>query len=91
MTNLKNLLKEMDQIFNASGNQEVSASLFECLTQKEDVSVQDYAYQSEHLFKRAYPSEKVDTSPFLKQKFISGLLSEPLKIRPSSPPLPTMF
>ena len=44
MTNLKNLLKEMDQIFNALGNQEVSASLFESLTQKEDVSVQDYAY-----------------------------------------------
>ena len=51
MTNLKNLLKEMDQIFNVSGNQEVSASLFESLTQKEDVSVQDYAYQLEHLFK----------------------------------------
>ena len=35
--------------------------------------------------------EKVDTSPFLKQKFISGLLSKPLKIRLSSLPLPTTF
>ncbi len=61
------------------------------MTQKEDVSIQDYAYQLEHLFKRAYPLEKVDTSPFLKQKFISGLLSKPLKIRLSSPPLPTTF
>ena len=58
MTNLKNLLKEMDQIFNTSGNQEVSASLFESLTQKENVSVQEYAYQLEHLFNRAYPSKK---------------------------------
>ena len=91
MTNLKNLLKEMDQIFNASGNQEVLASLFESLTQKEDESLQDYAYQLEHLFKRAYPSEKVDTSLFLKQKFISGLLSKPLKICLRSPPLPTTF
>ena len=91
MTNLKNLLKEMDQIFNASGNQEVSASLFESLTQKEDVSVQDYDYQLEHLFKQAYPSKKVDTSPFLKQKFLSGLLSKPLKIRLHSPQLPTTF
>ena len=48
----------MDQIFNTSGNQVVSASLFESLTQKENVSVQDYAYQLEHLFKRAYPSKK---------------------------------
>ena len=33
----------------------------------------------------------MDTSPFLKQKFISGLLSEPLKIGLHSPLLPTTF
>ena len=91
MNNLKQLLLELDSIFNASGNQEVSASLFESLTQKEDVPVQDYAYQLEHLFQRAYPQENIDSSPFLKQKFISGLLSEPLKIRLRSPPIPTTF
>ena len=91
MSSLKTLLTEMDLIFNASGNQEVSASLSESLTQKEDVSVQDYPYQLEHLFKWAYPTEKVDTSPFLKQRFISGLLSEPFKSCLRSPPLPTTF
>ena len=60
-------------------------------TQREDLSVQDYAIGIEQLFYRAYPGVNPDGSVFLMDRFITGLISLEVKQRLRIPPQPGYF
>ena len=55
MLNLQELLTCLDRIFNTTGNRIVAVNLFNSFSQREHMSVQDYAIGIEQLFYRAYP------------------------------------
>ena len=85
------LLARMDSIFNPSGHQQVALALFDAMVQKEDMTVQDYAHQLQALFRRAYPAMDSNFTPHLLNKFINGLLSQPLAVKLRSPPVATTY
>ena len=91
MTNLQELLKSLDKLFNTIGTRMVAVNLFNSYSQKEDVPIQDYSLNIEHLFYRAYPGVDPNQSIFLMDKFISGLVSPQVKERLRIPPQPTTF
>ena len=91
MPDLKELLEHLDQMFNTSGNRMVAVNLFNSFCQREDVPVQDYSIDIENLFYRAYPGTEPDKSIFLMDKFITGLVSPPIKEKLRTPPLPKTF
>ena len=69
----------------------VAVNLFNSFCQREDVPVQDYSIDIEHLFYRAYPGTEPETSIFLMDKFITGLVSPQIKEKLRTPPLPATF
>ena len=75
MSNLQDILTALDKLFNTTGNRIVAVNIFNSFSQREDISVQDYSIRIEHLFYRAYPGVDPDTSIFLMDRFISGLVS----------------
>ena len=75
MTNLQELLTDLDKLFKTAGNRIVAVNIFNSFSQQEDVSVQDYSIGIEHLFYRAYPGVDPDLSIFLMDRFITGLVS----------------
>ena len=91
MTDLQELLQSLDKLFNTTGNRKVAVNLFNSYSQKEDLSIQDYSLNIEHLFYRAYPGVDPNQSIFLMDKFISGLVSPQIKERLRIPPQPTTF
>ena len=91
MQNLQELLTALDRIFNTTGNRIVAVGLFNSLTQREDMSVQDYAIGIEQLFYRAYPGVNPEGSIFLMDRFIKGLISMEVKQRLRIPPQPGHF
>ena len=91
MSNLQDILTALDKLFNTTGNRIVAVNIFNSFSQREDVSVQDYSIRIEHLFYRAYPGVDPDTSIFLMDRFISGLVSPQIKEKLRIPPQPTNF
>ena len=91
MTDLQVLLTSLDKLFNTTGNRMVAVNLFNSYSQKEDVPIQDYSLNIEHLFYRAYPGVDPNQSIFLMDKFILGLVSPQVKERLRIPPQPTTF
>ena len=91
MTDLQQLLTNLDRLFNTTGNRMVAVNLFNSYSQKEDVSIQDYSLNIEQLFYRAYPGVDPNQSIFLMDKFISGLVSPQVKERLRIPPQPITF
>ena len=91
MTDLQQLLTNLDKLFNTTGNRMVAVNLFNSYSQKEDISIQDYSLNIEQLFYRAYPGVDPNQSIFLMDKFISGLVSPQVKERLRIPPQPTTF
>ena len=91
MLNLQELLTCLDRIFNTTGNRIVAVNLFNSFSQREHMSVQDYAIGIEQLFYRAYPGVDPDGSIFLMDRFITGLVSPQVKERLRIPPQPGHF
>ena len=91
MKDLKPLLEALDSIFNTSGNRQLAANLFGNFSQKEDMPIQDYAISLEHLFRRAYPHESIDTNPFIIDKFIAGIISPEVRVKLRTPPQPATY
>ena len=91
MQNLQELLTALDRIFNSTGNRTVAVGLFNGFVQREDLSVQDYSIRIEQLFYRAYPGQNPDSSIFLMDRFINGLVSMEVKQRLRIPPQPSYF
>ena len=88
MQDLNELLLELDKNFNASATEEVAKNLLAHFVQKEDMSIQDYALGLEQLYGRAYPFDSFHVSVFLKDRFISGLVSREIQTKLRTPPLP---
>ena len=86
MANLQDTLTSLDKLFNTTGNRIVAVNIFNSFSQREDISVQDYSIKIEHLFYRAYPGVDPDTSIFLMDRFISGLVSPQIKEKLGIPP-----
>ena len=91
MLNLQEFLTCLDGIFNTTGNRIVAVNLFNSFSQREHMSVQDYAIGIEQLFYRAYPGVNPDGSIFLMDRFITGLVSPQVKERLRIPPQPGHF
>ena len=91
LDNLDVLLTHLDSLFNATASQEVSKNLLSTFVQREDMSVQDYALSLEHLHSRAYPNDPCHTSVYLKDKFISGLISKEIQTKLRTPPTPANY
>ena len=91
MLDLNEVLKNLDQLFNTTGNRMVAVNLFNSYSQREDVPVQDYSIGIDHLFYRAYPWVEPNKSIFLMDKFITGLVSPQIKEKLRIPPMPTTF
>ena len=91
MRDLKELLEQLDQMLNTTGNRMVAVNLFNSHSQREDVPVQGYSLSLEHFFYQAYPGVEPDRSIFLKYKFITGLVSPQIKEKLRTPPLPKTF
>ena len=91
MNDLQELLTSLDRLFNTTGNCMVAFNLFNSYAQREDVPIQDYSLNIEHLFYRAYPGVDPTESIFLMDRFISGLVSPQIKEKLRIPPQPTTF
>ena len=91
MLTLQELLMILDRIFNTTGNRIVAVNLFNSFSQREHMSVQDYAIGIEQLFCRAYPGVDPEGSIFFMDRFITGLVSPQVKERLRIPPQPSNF
>ena len=91
MSNMQELLTGLDKLFNTSGNRIVVVNIFNSFSQWEDMSAQDYSIDIEHLFYRGYPGVDPDTSIFLMDRFITGLVSPQVKEKLRIPPQPVNF
>ena len=91
MTDLEELLLKLDRTFNASATEEVSKNLLANYVQREDMSIQDYALGLEYLYGRAYPFDNYHVSTFLKDRFVSGLISKEIQTKLRTPPFPETY